>query len=468
MIVLYVLLVLLGLSLAVIIAQLVAKLNIRGDHTGPSLLARVFTLWLASIVFFGSHFASIRFLGLFDLTVERVVFVVLLILIAARIYQGRVDRSLDHAVEMPILLFLGLCLISMSIHGFQQPRPTMSKPWYVFLEGYLLPCITFFCVKYFLQSEADLRCVIRGLYWIGAYLVITSIMEGLGLRQYVLPSYIGDKTILLHLSRARGPFLNAAFTGVALCIGFVAGLMLLPLTRFPASVFHYAMLALFAPAVFFTATRSVYLQFVLIVVGAAVALRTSFPKWKVFALPCFLIFLAILVNMGRLASTERSEGGLAQMREVAIRFELARKSLGLISDYPFFGVGLAQFRSVGLAPLEEVEYQHNHLLGIASELGLTGLVVYLIFLMLIFRRLFFLLRVMPDGPFINANFLFLTGLALLSNLVSNSFVEPSLHTFANTNFFLFAGIVDRLYNHSRNLTPGQAFAPVPEKLPQPA
>ena len=53
----------------------------------------------------------------------------------------------------------------------------MSRPWYVFLEGYLLPCITFYCVKYFLTDEADLRCVVRGLFWIGAFLVVTSIMS---------------------------------------------------------------------------------------------------------------------------------------------------------------------------------------------------------------------------------------------------------------------------------------------------
>jgi len=468
MIVEYVLLGIAGLSLAVIIALIATRVAAGSTASGPSLLARVFTLWIVSTVFFGSRFASVRFAGLFDLTVERAVFMLLLGLMIARLYQRQIEHGLDHTAELPMLAFLGLCLISMSIHGFQPPRPTMSKPWYVFLEGYLLPCATFYCAKYFLNDEADIRCVVRGLFWIGAFLVVTSIMEGVGLRQYVLPSYINDKTFLIHLGRARGPFLNAAFNGVALCIGLIAGLMLLPLVRFPFSILHYAVLVLFAPAVFFTETRSVYLQFVLIVVGVGVALRTPFPKWKVLAIPCFLIILAILLNIGRLASTERSAGGLAQMEEVSIRFELARKSLELIGQYPFFGVGLAQFRNVGLAPLEEIEYQHNHLLGLASELGLAGLATYLAFLVIILRRLFRLLRGMPEGPFVNDNFVFLTGLALLCNLTSNTFVEPSLHTFANTNFFLFAGIVDKLYNRNRGRIPGRAFAPQPETTAEPA
>lgn len=438
----------LAFSLVVVALLLYLKFgrDIGQERPGPSFVARVLAVWVASTALFGGYFYTVRFAGIVDLTVERLCCLVLLLAMAAMAYGGRVARGLDRSLDLLLAAFLGLCLVSMAIHGFLAARPGLAKPWFLFMEGYLLPFMSFFCVKYFLASEDDDRCLVRGLYILGIVIVGIALMEGFGLRDYVLLRYVAAKSILLHLDRARGPFLNAAFTGLALCIGLAAGLMLLPLTRLPWRLAHLGLLALFVPAIYFTRTRSVYLAFVAIGLGVVLALRTTYPRWKVYALPLCLVGLFLALNAGRFASDERTTGGLAQMREIAIRFELADKSRAIIGEHPLFGLGLAQFRSTAVASVDETEYQHNHLIGLAAELGLVGLAVYLGILWQIFRRLFRLFPVFPEQRFYNANLLFLVGLALLANLISNSFVEPSLHAFANINFFLFAGLVDRLYN----------------------
>ena len=442
----YVLIGMILVSLAVI--ALVVALKTGGGDEGrqerASFVAWAFAAWIVCTALFGGYFASVRLLGAFDLTVDRLVFLVLAAGMAAMVYQGRIGRSLRRSPDVLMALFLALCLVSLSLHGFLPAHPAFAKPWFVFLEGYLLPFTAFFCAKYFLVSEADDRCVLWGLYLLGAVIVLTSLMEGLGLRDYILLHYIADRKILLHLDRARGPFLNAAFSGLALCIGCVAGLTVLPLSRFPRRIVHLIALTLFVPAIYYTRTRSVYLMFVIVCAGLVLAMHTTYPKWKVYALPLCLIGLALLLNSSRLASDERDAGGLAQMREIAIRFELVTKSVDIIGQYPFFGIGLAQFRSMAASALKETEYQHNHLIGMAAELGLVGLSVYLCILAVIFRRLFRLFFVIPENRFYNVNFVFLLGLALVCNLVSNSFFEPSLHAFANINFFVFAGVVDRL------------------------
>jgi hypothetical protein len=438
----------LGASLAVILLLLALKAGVLHgrEGRGPSFVARVFTLWVVSTVFFGGYFGSIRFFGLFDLTIERAMFLLLLVGMARMISQGRGLGGMNPVVEILMAVFLGICLVSMTVHGFFPSHASFAKPWFIFLEGYLLPFFSFYCVKYFLAGEEDDRFVMKGLFWMGVAVAVISLMEGFGLREYVFPRYIADKTILLHLDRARGPLLNSAFSGLVLCIGLVAGLSLIPLTRFPGRLAHFALLALFPLAVYYTRTRSVYLQFVMVVLGVTTAMRTSFPKWKVYAMPAFLVTLVILANLGRFTTAERTSGGLAEMREISIRFALANKSVAIIGERPFFGVGLAQFRSISQSSPEDTEYQHNHLIGMAAELGLVGLMVYLGIVSLVLTRLFKLFSVLPEGRFVNANFLFLIGLALLCNLVSNAFVEPALVPFANINFFLFAGIVDRLYN----------------------
>jgi len=444
--VLYVLIGIIVLSLAVIALLVVLKAGDRGGAPGEraSFVAWALAAWIVSTALFGSYFASVRFIGAFDLTVDRLAFMALAAGMTVMAYQGRRGRGMSRSPDLLMALFWALCLVSLGLHGFLPAHPAFAKPWFVFLEGYLLPFAGFYCAKYFLVSEADDRCVLWGLYLLGAVIVLTSLMEGLGLRDYVFLRYIADTKILLHLDRARGPFLNAAFTGLALCIGCVAGLAVLPLSRFPGRLLHLAVLALFAPAVYYTRTRSVYLMFVVIFVGVVAAMHTTYPKWKVYTLPLCLIGLALLFSSGRLASDERTAGGLAQMREIAIRFELAAKSEDIISQYPAFGIGLAQFRSTAAAALRESEYQHNHLIGMAAELGLLGMGVYLGILGVIFRRLFLLFAVIPESKFYNANFAFFLGLALVCNLVSSTFVEPSLHAYAGINFFVIAGMVDRL------------------------
>jgi O-antigen ligase len=410
-----------------------------------SLAARVCGLWLLSTVFFDSYFWALRLPGLFDLNVARLVFLLLLCVLACAVYRGGVRFSRRPALDVLLAGFACLCLISLAIHGFNVDRAGLGRPWNTFLSGYLLPFAGFYCVKYFCAGEKDDACIMNWLFWIGIFIAIIAVMEGLGLRDYVFPRYIADKTNTLHLDRARGPFLNAAFNGEALCIALVAGLTLLPLRRFPAGLIHFALLVLLVPAIYFTRTRSVYLQFLIVGLGVVLVMRTSYPKWKVYAIPAFVACLLLLASMQRLSSSDRATGGLAQMQEVTIRFKLVNQSLNLALDHPFFGVGLGQFRNTGLIPMELVDLQHNHLIGLAAELGLVGLAVYLGILGLIFARLFKLFTKLPEGRFYNANFLLLLGLAMLCNLASNTFIEPSPIPFAGINFFVLAGIVDRLY-----------------------
>lgn len=402
-------------------------------------------LWMVSTVFFNAYFWAWRTSGLFDITVERVVFVALLGLIAARALHGGFRVSRRPLLDTLLVVFVGLCLVSLSLHGFTVTKADFGKPWSTFLTGYLLPFAGFFCVKYFCSGQADDACLMKWLFGMGVVIAIIALMEGWGLRDYVFPRYIADKTLPLHLDRARGPFLNAAFNGQALCIALVAGLMLLPLVRFPVSLFHVALLVLLVPAIYYTRTRSVYLQLVIIVLAWATVMHTAFPKWKVYALPAFLGFAVLLFSLPRLTSVDRAAGGLAQMEEVNIRFDLVNKSLSLVEEHPFFGVGLGQFRNLGLVPPEQVDRQHNHLIGMAAELGLVGLGVYLAILWTIFQRLFRLFGKLPEQRFYNANFLLWLGVALICDLTSSAFVEPTPHPFADINFFVFAGIVDRLY-----------------------
>ena len=159
----------------------------------------------------------------------------------------------------------------MSINGFSSEFSGGSKPWYQFLSGYLLPFFSFVIVKRFLHPERDYPRVFGILFVIGVYLCLVAFLEEFKIDEYIFPKYIADPDIPLHLDRARGPFLNAAFNGLFLCVAFLSGLALLPFKHRFDRLFHVMLMVLLFPvAVYFTHTRSVLLQFVVIIAGLLV------------------------------------------------------------------------------------------------------------------------------------------------------------------------------------------------------
>ena len=159
-----------------------------------------------------------------------------------------------------------------------------------------------------------------------------------------------------------------------------------------------------------------------------------------------------------LLSEDRREGGVYQVTEVNIRLALLEKSFTLFTERPLTGVGLAQFipaslrsytgRTPFVAEEAGTQFQHNHLLGIATELGMPGLLLYLLLIVLILRRLRQLAgKLAPDG--IMGNNLRIMILAIWCVYLNNNlFVEPSNNIFINAVPFLFAGLADGLYARS--------------------
>lgn len=412
----------------------------------PNKIAYTFTFWVMATIMWGGFFGSLRIPGVFDLTLERAIFIVLSIAAAFQIFQNKVRFDQSKVLETLIVIFLCLCLLSMTIHGFQPAFRGFARPWFIFIAGYFFPAIGFLLVKYFLDPERDYPLFLRGMFYLGTYISIVAFLENYKLTNLVFPRYIVDPSVLLHLERARGPFLNSGINGLLLAICFLAGIALIPITKGNLRRLHMVFLTLHIPAIYFTRTRSVYLLFLVILGGLAFSYRTSFPKWKLWAIPLTMCLFVIAMNAERFASADRTAGGLYQVEEIDIRFELMNKSLAIFQSSPFFGIGLAQFRAASLFATTEAEFQHNHLMGVAAELGFIGLLVYLTFLCAVFFRFIKLAYAVPEKLFINTNFVLLLGLAILANIVNNTFLEPALHLFANLNLFIFAGMVDRLYN----------------------
>ena len=410
-------------------------------------------VWLVAAAVWGRPFFELTVPGLFDVTVDRVLLAGMLVMLLVGMGSGRVSFARCPGLELALLVLILCCLFSMALHGFLPALPSLPSPWNTFINGYLFPVIAFVYARCFIRNPQEIRLVFSVIFWLGAYLSVTAFFEFFGIRSLVFPRYISSPEILIHLDRARGPFLNAAFNGAGIIFGFICGLHLLAGKRGLSRVFYVALLALAPIAVFFTQTRSAYLTFAIVLVLFLGFYRMRIPKWKAFALPIALLIAFIVLNLPRMASEDRRTGGVVQTNELEIRLGLAQRSLSIAAMAPFLGVGMGQFLPVSKANFPgEVsasafheEIQHFHVLGLLAELGITGAVLYLIVIVFVFRRLYALSSALPARGFANGNMIVAMTAVWIVYLSTNLFLEPSYCLFFNAVPFVFAGVADGMY-----------------------
>ncbi len=431
--------------------------DIKVDHA--SITCIFLALWIIVAGVFNVHFLVYRPPTFPDITVERLMFLFIIFILIAGLFTGKVNLRTNITIELIMGIFVTICIISMMRTGFLPISPEFVSPWFVFITGYFFPFIMFVFAKSFVLNEKDIMFILHGLFYFGIYLSITAFFEFADLRQFVFPGYINDPQISsLHLERARGPFLNSAFNGVAILIGFICGLHLLQKKEGLTGFFHKLGLLLFFPAVFCTLTRSVYLGLIITLLIFLRWYKTSFPKWKLISLPIVVVLIFGIINYPRLLSEDRRKGGVVQVVEIDIRFALLERSYFLFAERPLTGVGMAQFIPSStlayrgpvpyVAEVAGTQFQHNHLLGVATELGIFGILTYLAIVIIIMRRMVQLSGKLPETGVMGNNFR-ITVFAIWSvYLTNNLFVEPSNNLFINAVPFIFAGVMDGLYTRS--------------------
>jgi len=439
---------------------LVLDLKRKGQPAATVFLAEtptwIFTAWFIAAVFWGGRFLTIRVPGLFDITIERLLFLPILVSLAYRMIRrdekGLPEDLMTHAA-MGFLLIL--CLLSMTVHGFRPQHPGVPDPWFLFLSGYLFPTIVYMFLRTQKVNLIMLERILWTFFGIGCYLAILAYFEFFGLREYVYPRYINDPKIWLHLDRARGPFLNAGINGLFLVQAFLCGVYFYATHKTRRWILGPVLLGMI-PTVYFSQTRSVYLAFLLCAVGLAAFLKVDVPKWKILALPTALVmFLAIAISP-RLVSPDRRAGGVYQVEEVKIRVVLIARSIEMIMERPFLGHGFGQFLRAGserfrgrypIPGTAEEQVQHHHLLGLWAELGVIGLTTY-IFIMFrgLIRGTLVIFKKTWDERIRNLGLVCVLGLS--AYLLNNNFLEPAYFLPYNAAAFTFLAWAENLYTYS--------------------
>jgi hypothetical protein len=314
-------------------------------------------------------------------------------------------------------------------------------------------------------KESDRRVFLGTLVGMGIYLGFTGIFEILGPHSLVFPRYINDPGVGIHWGRARGPFVEAAYNGLALYACILASLVALRTwkARVPRALAVLA-LAVCGVSLLLTFQRTVWLA-----VGiSAPIVMLIVPQLRRYLIPAVLT-VAAMVGIAYVSSnTVRNSLHTRTTDSQSVRDRLSSNAAAetMILDRPALGFGWGRF--VTLSPSyyqtsnsyvvwdERAMPVHDVYLSIAVDLGLIGFALWGCILLVGVGKAIFSRRAPPDVRPLRITLGALFGMWLAAGLTS-----PLGSSFQSLIIWLWAAvIVGGEWQASRQPVPAGRKSPV--------
>lgn len=314
------------------------------------------------------------------------------------------------AVEAFMLLYLVWSMGSAIVpHTYSATVPIAGEElpvWRFIIIGTVIPFALYGVGRFVFDRDAMLRRLLWFVLLLAAYSATASVLQFYGPPALVWPSFIVEDPSWP--GRAVGVLDQPVVNGLILIIGFVVALHL---ARPPATPWQqvglYALAGLSAFAILLTRTRVIWLAFGIVLLTGAMLARRSRAG---FVVGTSVAVLGVAANWNTFTSAERSAGGVASESEVDDRLNAFATSIWAIREKPLGGWGIGRF-----APVNTYHHQrwspdidwirgygivsHFNEAGIAVELGLVGLALWLAVLALVSRKLLAAIRALPaDSP----------------------------------------------------------------------
>ncbi|MBJ8343999.1 O-antigen ligase [Antrihabitans sp. YC2-6] len=322
---------------------------------------------------------------------------------------------------------------------------TFSLPRYL-LIGTVLPFVTYIICRAIFSTVSSVRLLMYFVVFVGAYSAAVSIMQFTGPTSLIFPRYIVEAPNWV--GRANGVLNQPGANGIVLIAGFVAAIALSTLTdqRWKRYVLWFISAAS-TYAIYLTHTRAIYVAFLMVLVmGAAMAKGYRRP----YVTTIVLIVIGVAMNWSTFTSSDRDKGGVGSTNEVYDRLNADATAVWAFLEKPWEGWGLGRFVAINLYHHQKYSEDtpwirgvgvssHENELGILSELGIIGLVLWLAVLFLIFQRLIRGLRTLPEAG-LTGRPLALVAFACISSLVLlGFFADLRLLDYPNTMVMALAG-----------------------------
>lgn len=324
------------------------------------------------------------------------------------------------------------------------------------LIGAIMPLSSILLGAMAFGSRRSIRWLLLVLLAFSAYSALVSILQFYGPSALVWPRYIVEAPGWE--GRAVGVFNQPVVNGLVLVLGFLGALLVAShssesrVLRAGAGGLAVAC----AVGIYLTHTRSAYLSFA-IVVFLGVLLARGWRRG--FVVTGALMLLGVASTWSTLVSDDRESGGVGSTNEVFDRLNMIATSLWAVGEKPVLGWGLGRFPAVNTYFHQQWSpaipwnrgygyASHFDVLGIAVELGLIGLALWLLMMGVVIVRLLASLRELPPGVHDQSFGLFAL-LALLTLLITGLTVDLRFFDFPNIVVMLLVGAVIGRANRRR-------------------
>jgi O-antigen ligase len=388
-------------------------------------------------------------LGL-TVTPDRLVFIVILISGLSKFTRGELRFPGFGRLECYMFLFAFVCTVSTFTVGGGR------RVWFYLFDFIYNPLVTFLLIKSIPHIADNLKSICTGFLPIGAYLAINGIFEHFGPYALVWPKYILDPHIGIQFERVRGSFASSEALGGALTVTFLFYALYITWVGRRKRSWAYAILVITPVVIYTTNQRSAWVGFSLCLGLLALAKTKMRPLARTLVAVGVLVFLsgvAIHLSFWQSQTLFSTRQGTIDYRRVN---NLTTLAMGMAN--PVFGVGFGNF------PIEWPKYfrpieganvpdltdgNHNTFLGLFAEVGLVGLIPYLMIFSFMFRVG---IRVFTHGAGFARDFSLVFLLLTVNYLFGANFSDYRSGPFQNTVLFVIFGSVAAMDLQRRHST----------------
>lgn len=381
-----------------------------------------------------------------DITPGRLAFCLLVSLFAIKLLFK--EQRLKHVdrVEWLMLLLCSFCLVSMWQAG------TLGQ-FNELLSQFLLPFTYFLIAKNTFDSEKKVFLFLNFAFAVGVYASLMGILEHLGFHSIFIDPVEGPGRVEFKesgLSYVTGILRLPAATGT-----FISFCLIMSLykngSRFSHWITSSALKRLaiipMAIAIFLCYERSVYAG----IVGALFVLALLSGNLRRTAVVGLLSICAlVIVNWSSVTSDDRTVGGVSNRGNINFRLVVARTSLAIFADHPVIGAGFGTYHHLAdkyLRGIGDISYregeggrQHNTFLGISSELGGIGIILFGLLLYFISKMAWTKYKMCPPDSRLRQVITIFFGIGVIYFINANCY-EVRYFELINDFVFVFAGII---------------------------
>ena len=301
--------------------------------------------------------------------------------------KGARNVSSRRLVVRPVHIALLCAAVWAACSAIVTGTITGSLGFYALLDRFgIVPFTWFVLAPIFFGTARQRRLLVGALVGLGLYLGLTGTLEGLHLYKFVFPRYIADPNVGIQWGRARGPILESTGDGFCTFVGGTAAAIGLKLWKTTwVRCLCLAVIALDLATLFFTLTRGVWIgAFIGIVLPMMLTRQT-----RRILVPVLFVGALVLGATLAVSPTVRSEalGRAESQSPVWDRENTDLAALRIVVEKPLTGVGWENF--INAAPnymVQQAGYPisgeglevHNVFLSHAAELGIPGLLLWLL------------------------------------------------------------------------------------------